>query len=249
MICQLRGNILNDIAVKLLTTEKQSSKNWFADIRSHCFTYNLPHPLTLLRNPPKKEAFRSLLRTNITDFWQTKLRDQSSALESKSLKYFKPKFMSLNKPHPMYTYAVTSYQVNKIVTVSRLLSGRFRSGSLVRHFYPDKVSGICELCHQELEDIPHIILPRCAELKPKAQQLLNYAQDSLTICATAAELFDNIFMQCEDDTLKVQFMLDPSVIPEVIAAAQQDSNILAVLYRITTTWCHSLVRTRSKLLH
>ena len=157
--------------------------------------------------------------------------------------------MSLNKPHPMYTYAVTSYQVNKIVTVSRLLSGRFRSGSLVRHFYPDKVSGICELCHQELEDIPHIILPRCAELKPKAQQLLNFAQDSLTICATAAELFDNIFMQCEDDTLKVQFMLDPSVIPEVITAAQQDRNILAVLYRITTTWCHSLVRTRSKLLH
>ena len=248
MICQLKGNILNDIAGKLLTSEKQTSKNWFANIRSLCFTYNLPHPLTLLRNPPNKEAFKSLLRNNITDFWQAKLREQSSVLESKSLKYFKPKFMSLNKPHPMYACAVTTYQVNKIVTVSRLLSGRFRTGSLLRHFYPDKISGICELCSQELEDIPHIILPKCPKLKLKAQQLLNFAQYTLATCAPAAELFDNIFMQGEDDHLKVQFMLDPSVIPQVIVSAQQDRNVLDVIFRITTTWCYSLIRNRRKLL-
>ena len=247
-ICQLKGNILNDIAEKLLTCEKQTSKNWFANIRSICFTYNLPHPLTLLRNPPNKEAFKSLIRNNITDFWQAKLREQSSLLESKSLKYFKPKFMSLNKPHPMYACAVTTYQVNKIVTVSRLLSGRFRTGSLPRHFYPDKVSGICELCNQELEDIPHIILPKCPELKRKAQELLIYAQATLDTCAPAAELFKDIFMQGEDDTLKVQFMLDPSVIPQVIASAQKDRNVLAVILKITTTWCYSLVRNRRKLL-
>ena len=40
LICQLRGNILKNLAVKLLTNEKQTSKNWFAEIRSHCFTYN-----------------------------------------------------------------------------------------------------------------------------------------------------------------------------------------------------------------
>ena len=104
MICQLRGNILNNLAVKLLTNEKQTSKNWFAEIRSHCFTYNMPHPLLLLRDPPSKEHYKKLLKTNITDFWQQKLREQCVALESKSLKYFKPKFMSLRKPHPMYTY-------------------------------------------------------------------------------------------------------------------------------------------------
>ena len=183
MICQLRGNILNNLAVKLLTNEKQTSKNWFAEIRSHCFTYNLPHPLLLLRDPPSKEHYKKLLRTNITDFWQSKLREQCVALESKSLKYFKPKFMSLSKPHPMYTYALTTYQSNKCIPVARLLSGRFRLGSLLRHFYPDRVSGICELCNLELEDTPHLIIPKCPKLANRAQLLMKYAQDLLSTCA------------------------------------------------------------------
>ena len=88
MICRLKDNILNKIAVKLLTVEKQTSKNWFSDIRSLCYTYNLPHPLLLLRYPPSKEDFKYIVKTNITDFWQSKLRQNSKDLEDKSLKYF-----------------------------------------------------------------------------------------------------------------------------------------------------------------
>ena len=248
MICQLKGNILNDIAVKLLTTEKQTSKNWFSEIRSLCFTYNLPHPLLLLRNPPTKERFKSLVKTNIIDFWQSKLREHSAKLEDKSLKYFKPNFMSLRKPHPMYTCAVTSYQANKCVTVARLISGRFRSGSLLRHFFPDKVSGICQLCELELEDVAHIILPKCLKLQERAHILRRYAEDTLSICAVAASIYENIMIKGKDDNMKVQFMLDPSVIPEIISAAQIDNNLLNTILRVTTTWCYSLVKTRRKLL-
>ena len=247
MICRLKDNILNKIAVKLLTVVKQTSKNWFSDIRSLCYTYNLPHPLLLLRYPPSKEDFKYIVKTNITDFWQSKLRQHSKDLEDKSLKYFKPNFMSLSKPHPMYNHAVTSYQANKCITVARLISGRFRSGSLLRHFFPDRISGICELCGQELEDIPHIILPKCLKLQDKAQMLHKYAQDTLSSCATAALIYKNI-IEGKDDNLKVQFMIDPSVIPQVIAASQRERDLLNTLFRVTTTWCHSLVRTRKKLL-
>ena len=85
---------MNKIAVKLLTFEKQTNKNWFSEIRSLCFTYNLPNPLLLLRYPPSKEDFRFIVKTNITDFWQSKLRQHTKELEDKSLKYFKP--MSLD---------------------------------------------------------------------------------------------------------------------------------------------------------
>ena len=155
--------------------------------------------------------------------------------------------MSLSKPHPMYNHAVTSYQANKCITVARLISGRFRSGSLLRHFFPDRISGICELCGQELEDIPHIILPKCLKLQDKAQMLHKYAQDTLSSCATAALIYKNI-IEGKDDNLKVQFMIDPSVIPQVIAASQRERDLLNTLFRVTTTWCHSLVRTRKKLL-
>ena len=247
MICRLRDNILNKIAVNLLTLEKQSNKNWFSEIRSLCFTYNLPHPLLLLRYPPSKEDFKYCVKTNITDFWQSKLCQHSKELEEKSLKYFKPNFMSLSKPHPLYAHAVTSYQANKCVTVARLISGRFRSGSLLRHFFPDKISGICELCALELEDIPHIILPKCLKLQDKAKLLHRYAIETLSSCATAAAIYKSN-IESEDDNLKVQFMIDPSVIPQVIAASQKESDVLITLFRFTTTWCHALVRARKKLL-
>ena len=155
--------------------------------------------------------------------------------------------MSLSKPHPMYEHAVTNYQVNKCVTVARLLSGRFRTSSLLRHFYPDKFSGLCELCHKEHEDVPHIILPKCNILKDKVATLCNYARDTFTNCRAAA-VFKNVIIMGKDDELKVQFLLDPSVVPQVIAAVQIDKSVLPELFKVTTTWCYSLVRARKKLL-
>ena len=88
MICHLPVNIIHDIAVQLLNTSSQTNKNIFANIRTHCFTYNLHHPLILLKDPPSKESFKTLL--NITDIWQSKLCAHTASLEEKSLKYFKP---------------------------------------------------------------------------------------------------------------------------------------------------------------
>ena len=44
MICRLPGNILHKIAVQLLTSAKQNNKNWFLNIRSLCYMYNVQPP-------------------------------------------------------------------------------------------------------------------------------------------------------------------------------------------------------------
>ena len=87
------------------------------------FTYNLPHPLTLLSDQPKKEQFKRLIKCNITDFWQQKLLAHSATLTS--LKYFKPQFMSLSRPHPMLSSAVNSDQVNKCEVVGLAVGASF----------------------------------------------------------------------------------------------------------------------------
>ena len=246
MVCHLPGNILHTIASQLLTVAPQSNKNWFAHIRELCFMYNLPHPLLLLKHPPTKKSFKLLCKASVTDFWQTKLRAHSATLGEKSLKYFKPQFMSLNRPHPMISYAKTTYQVNKCITTLRMLSGRFRCGSLLRHCY-QHVSGLCELCELELEDLPHILLPRCPHLKERALFLTNYLYDTLASSLTASTIAEKI-LNCEDDQRKMQFFLDPTVIPEVITAAQKEPDIVPLILSITTTWCYSMNRLRIKLL-
>ena len=55
-------------------------------------------------------------------------------------------------------------------------------------------------------------------------------------------------MNSEDDQLKVQFFLDPTVIPAVIAATQTEPEIIPLILSATTTWCYSLNRERIKLL-
>ena len=78
---------------------------------------------------------------------------------------------------------------------------------------------------------------------------MTYAREKLSsdtdsYCAVCV-LFENLFSQ---DDIKVQFILDPSVIPEVIAAGQTIPGTLEQILDITTTWCHSLNKARNKLL-
>ena len=52
--------------------------------------------------------------------------------------------------------------------------------------YPS-VSGVCELCGEECEDLLHIVLPRCPFLKARAENLLEYARATLLQSKTAAD--------------------------------------------------------------
>ena len=63
----------------------------------------------------------------------------------------------------------------------------------------------------------------------------------------AAYILFEKFMSSEDDN-KVQFVLDPSAIPDVIAAEQTMPGTLKLILSVTTTWCHSLNKVRIKLL-
>ena len=198
----------------------------------------------MLKEPLTKPAFKSLIKTNITDYWQSKLR--AHCTELKSLKYFKPQYMSLRKPHPMLQCAQTSFTINKCITVCRMLSGRFCCGSLLRHF-SKHATGLCELCCTEIEDLTHILVPRCVHLLDQADSLLKFAHEKLISCALAYDIFFEI-MKSKDDSEKLQLLLDPTVLPEIISANQSDNTVIPTILSVTVTWCYSINRRRTKLL-
>ena len=244
MICRLPENILHRIAKEALILSDDKDKSWFGQIRSICFMYGLPNPLSLLNVPPPKENFRKILKLKIADFWQSKLRSEARKL--KSLKYFHPDFMSITNPHPILTTAGTAYEVNKMITQLRMLSGRYRVGALLRHFSPAN-SGICELCQSEIEDLPHLLVPRCQKLKNRKEALLEYSFSVLSKSAVAMNIFNDLMLSNEH--MQVQFLLDCSVFPQVIHASQKDSKLLSILFKVTRTWCYSMHRTRLKMLN
>ena len=81
-----------------------------------------------------------------------------------SLKHFHPEFMCLTKPHPIWSTAGSNpYDTAKAIQQSRFLSGRYRSGSITKHWSGNQ-EGFClaPSCQNQIETVKHILISCCA---------------------------------------------------------------------------------------
>ena len=192
--------------------------------------------------------YARLSNKHIISYWETRLRNEACPL--KSLQYFKPHYMSLTTPHPMVTSAGSSpYEVTKAGVQALFLSGRYRTEKLCR-FWSNNHNGYClgPQCSESkvVEDEEHILL-HCKSLAATRNTLseftIHYAKLHPTISKTLLTLTNPNHPQF------TQFLIDCSVIPEVIALAQLYGRmVLFPLFKISRTWCYSLHRDRLKFL-
>ena len=128
----------------LLNDEKNNiNRSWFANIRSLCQQYNLPDPVLVLQSPPTHSYWKSLTKSKVLDWWQTNLRGVAEHLDS--LAFFKPSFISLSTPHPIWTTAGSPFEVSKAVITTRMLSGRYRTDKLMSNWSNSNPAGLCRL--------------------------------------------------------------------------------------------------------
>ena len=206
--------------------------------------YQLPHPLSLLASPIPKETAKQLFRNKVTDYWQTKLRNDAADLPS--LENFKPQFMSLSRPHPLFTTCGSnSYEISKSIVAARMVSGRYKSDWLVRHFSPGS-DGNCSLCPENVPgDLDHI-LTQCVSLR-EVRKLMTEKLEQNIFSDTAKSLIIN-GINSPNRKVSVQFLLDCSVTPDVISATQNcGPALLEELFRFTRSWCYTVHRTKLKL--
>ena len=251
MITRLPGSVLHQHAMRMLSCAKPSSMSWFHQIRNLFLQYLLPHPLTFLENPLSKGQFKRLVKSHVQDYWQEKLRARADPNTLSSLSFFKPYFMSLSKPHPLWTTAGPNpYETNKAIVQARMLSGRYRTEGLCR-FWSTNPEGTCLLpeCSHLLakEDITHILIT-CKSLAEVRNRLIkfftSYSNKNPYLSSIISE-----FLVSTDTTFQTQFLLDCSTLPEVIILRQTYGfHILESLFYITRTWCYSLHRERLRKL-
>ena len=167
-----------------------------------------------------------------------------------SLKYFKPQFMSLSRPHHIFLSAGSSpYEVVKEGVQATFLSGRYKTERLCRHWSENK-EGLCMLpsCLGKnlLEDERHILL-ECCSLAATRTRLSQFTIDHIKKFPIIKDILLNF--TSPENPRYCQFLIDCSSIPEVIILSQkygQDS--LYQLFKVTRTWCCSLHRERLKVL-
>ena len=143
MISRLSDNILRHHALNIFQCHTYTKSSWFHQIRNWCLLYSLPHPFSILQSPPPKEVFKQLVKKKVISYWEVRLREESCLLSS--LTYFRPDYMSLCKPHPLWRTAGSSpAKVTKATVQALLLSGRYRTEGLMKHWSSNK-SGFCLL--------------------------------------------------------------------------------------------------------
>jgi hypothetical protein len=249
MIAQLGPNhILHRLGCQTLSTAKPSSHSWFLQVREICSLYSLPDPVSTLSNPPSKVIFKKKVKSAIVDYWEKKLRYDASQLDS--LVFFSPNFHSLTKPHPIWTSAGSNpYEVEKACIQARMMSGRYRTCWLSRHW--SNSDGSCSLPTCTLAPTPGSlihILTQCQDLRPARQRVFSLWADFIQ---DKPFLFNVIKKYTVDASplLQVQFLLDCTVLPDVITLRQKQGKCVydSLLY-LTRTYCFSVHKTRLKLL-
>ena len=248
MISRMRGSVLHTHGMHVLAAARPSAHSWFQQIRDLCLLYQLPHPLSLLQEPLPKKKFNQLVRSSILDHWEINLR--LKAAELTSAPYFHPQFMSLSRPHPIWSSCGSNpFEVHKAVTSARMISGRYLTDQLQRHWTRNH-AGNCLLptcTPPSVGSLEHLLL-FCPALRCTRAKLFKLC-NKVSLESDELSRIINLVLYSGDQQTLMQFIIDCSTMPEVIKSAQTYGNhIRDRLMYIGRTWCYNIHRERMNQL-
>ena len=219
--------------------------SWFLKVKEICLKYHLPKPLYILSHPPYVTSFKQTTKQKVLDFWNSKLRDDARRLDS--LDMFRSDFMSLCQPHPIWTSAGSSpFEVRKATVQARMLSGRYRTCWLRRHWSGDS-TGFCKVpgCADVPGTLQHIATGECPGL---AAALVRAVALWKNFLLQNPVLFPIVKHYSLGDSF-LGFLLDPTTKPLVISLTQKHGpQISEKLCYMTRTWLFYMHKERLKQL-
>ena len=224
------------------------SRSWFVCLRQVCVQYSLPDPLQVLVCPPPKLEYKSRVKSAIRSYWHAALVSQAAALPS--LRYLRLPFLPLGTgPHPLWWTCGSSPTAVRAATVqAKMLSGRYRSCFLRRHWTGE--TGECRLpgCGRLPGDVAHLLSAECPALQPHLATTLLHLQDMLY---PHPHLLPPVLAALNGDReASTIFFLDPSTDPAVIQLCQLYGRaaVLGPLFSVCRAWVWAAHRTRLRLL-
>ena len=204
------GNILQNItfiefrlAKRQLLHKDENSNSWFMKILEILTKYNLPNPLELLENPPKKEHWKRTYKKKMKDFWSKKQTDEIA--EMSSLKFLGTTASTPGKPHLVWaTTKDNPMETEKAMVKVKLMTGTYRLQAERSKLSRGQQSPICNLCRTSEEDASHLLL-HCSALQHKRDPYLRQMEEvmakhlspeAITTIADSDDLKTQLFIDC-----------------------------------------------------
>ena len=245
-------SILQQVGRQVLLSDGKG-KSWFLQVRAITQQYGLPDPLMILQSPPSKESWKRQCKAMVISFWEERLRGEATLLPS--LTYFKPSYMSLTSPHPIWSLAESPFEISKASTVAAMISGRYVTDHRARHWSKSNPSGECQLClvhgfASTPGTLEHQLLscPALDEVRTNAiSHWSSYMVDKPLLLPIVRH--HTLYPDSEGQKTQMELLLDPSSCPMVISAVQEHGQgILSHLLYLSRTWCHAHHLRRNRIL-
>ena len=241
MVSNLPNDPLYHHCEFILTSGQKNSKSWFLNVQQVCHMYGLQDPLMLLENPPQKKIFKKEVKLKIIDYWKQVMVQECRNL--KSLKYFKPELYSLVKPHHLWSTAASNpFESHKATIVAKMISGRYRTDMLCRHWNSSNRSGYCKssLCDKIPGTLEHIIAS-CPALKSVRERLFSKWLHDTVMFPSLHSTIRSVLAAGESQI--TQFVLEPLTFPEIMADIQNAGpHYIAQLMYLTRTFAFYIHR-------
>ena len=248
------GAILHRIATFILSDQAVSASTppqhlWFLQIRGLCEQYELPHPLQVLAAPPSKGSWKRQVDHQVQKYWLHQIRVQAANLPS--LSHMRTTHMSISSTSPLLTLCKTSqHEVRKLTVQLRMLSGRYRTCWLRRHWGGDP-SGDCQIpgCMPGSPGtLAHVATGQCRGLADAtaaaAEQWAHFAFTYPHI----HPLLRSIATDASSEEF-LAFLLDPTTNARVITLAQQvGKDVMSEVSFLTRSWLYEHHRARLRAL-
>ena len=158
--------------------------------------------------------------------------------------------MSLSKPHPIWTSAGSSqYEVRKATVQARMLSGRFRTCWLRRHWSGDP-TGSCRVpgCSEVPGTLRHLATGECPGLSNALVRATALWTSYLKDNPLLFPVINHYSLGDQDEFLG--FLLDPTTLPPIITLSQRHGSIIIEqLCYLIRTWLYYMHKERLKLMN
>ena len=237
------NNILHQHATQVLSSPESFRSSWFLSVKEMCQIYSLPDPMHILASPPSVKSYKQTTKQKVLEYWNRKFRAEVHELTS--LSHFNADFMSLCRPHPIWTSAGSSpFEVKKATVQARMLSGRYRTCWLRRYWSGD-LSGICKVCNDQPGTLQHIAAGEC----PGLVQAVARARSLWEAFLAQNPILYSVVHQYSSGDSFLSFLLDPTTKPSVISLSQtHGSHISDKLCYMTRTWLYYMHKERLEKL-
>ena len=182
----------------------------------------------------------------VCEYWQRQFAEECTQLSS--LKNFDPSRASLLVPHPIWRLTGNcSYEVNKSIIAAKILSGRYQTEALSRH-WSGNIGGYCAMstCDKVVGDLEHLLLA-CPALEETRARLFSIWNQRLRHIPPLLSLFLSFINGPANEF--IPFLLNPSSNSQILALTQVfGSSIMENAMYFSRTFLYNIHKEKLKLM-